>query len=52
MLYSIIFSIFKRVDTFLGELIIGAYVDAQRVQYRVPKLEKNNNRLSPKKGGR
>lgn len=38
-------SFLKTVDQELGNLIINAYVDSQRVQYRASRLEKDDSRL-------
>ena len=38
-------SFLKNVDQQLGAMIIDAYVDTQRVQYQVPRLEKDDSRL-------
>lgn len=43
---SSLFSIFKKIDTELGNMIINAYCDTQRVQYQAPRLERDNSRLN------
>ena len=38
-------SFLKNVDQQIGNWIIDAYVDTQRVQYQAPTLEKDDSRL-------